>query len=79
MPDHLVQLDDYEVANLRELLIAMTATPSVLNPLANGDWTWQVLYKLPKVEHPPNNSSELMQSLVKSRVKWELEREADSD
>mgnify|MGYP003463968239 CR=1 FL=1 len=62
---HQIQLNDYEVANLRALIEACgygRITNRVeRNPLyvANtGDWIGQVWQKLPDVDYPPNATPE---------------------
>ena len=53
-----VSLDEYEVANLRAMLQAITRIEGPLISLASGDWTWQILDKLPEVSVRPNKTAE---------------------
>lgn len=51
-------LDDYEVANLQRLLLAVAGTTSegerMVREFNNGDWVGQIGFYLPDVDHAPN-------------------------
>lgn len=58
-----VELDGYQVANLRALIEATGYNragndPSPLAFLMTGDWIGEVYWKLPASEHPPNRTPE---------------------
>jgi|SRR5581483_4629662 len=73
---HDIQLDDYEVANLRAAIEAAGYSGQIKcsnccsytsrvprNPLCamhNGDWLGQIYNKLPEVAHKPNVHPEVM-------------------
>ena len=54
---HTIELDDYEVANLKWLL-QLVNDFTKFNPLNSGDWVGQIREKLPMVDHRPNKSIE---------------------
>lgn len=63
---YYIELDSYEISNLRAVLDAAFLAHKSGNPLSvlnNGDWTWQVLNKLPanlptKGSMSPNHTPE---------------------
>lgn len=61
MKPHGIPMDDYEVSNLRAGL-------EVLRKLGldTGDWLGQLLFKLPEVDHKPNE--EVEHQLKRARV-----------
>ncbi len=76
---YVIELDEYEIANLRAALYAtgcgawhlsMKDPPIQSNPLEvlnNGDWVSQIQNKLPKVNVSPNYTSD---ELAESARKW---------
>ena len=59
-PKHIIELDDYEVANLRWLLgLVMGENGVGIGDFAcanTGDWVGQIRWKLPSVSHKPNRT-----------------------
>lgn len=74
MITHIITLDDYEAANLRELLVAVTeySPYNPLAPLHNGDWCWMVRSKLDALgpQHRPNATFTEQWTAVANKVKW---------
>lgn len=65
MKKHVIELDDYEVANLKAALRAIGcgwyqngvtrfASRSPLFAMNTGDWVCQIAHKLPEVDYVPN-------------------------
>ena len=67
---HSISMDDYQVANLSELLSLITTSGHPLNTLASGDWAWEILGTLPKVEHKPNQDKATQLKWVYNRLSW---------
>lgn len=62
-----VELDEYEVANLREGLLFLRAFGG-----DTGDWMGQLLMKLPEVERAPNVSLQEQRRALALRVGWQV-------
>jgi hypothetical protein len=62
-----IELDDYEVANLREGLLLLRDSGG-----DTGDWLGQILYKLPDVEYGPNLSVQEQKRESALRLGWRL-------
>jgi len=68
---HTIVLNDYQVANLRELFKACGYHPhnpgdkrSPLWALQNGDWMGEIMWRLPDVDFAPNQTFEQMRDAV---------------
>lgn len=68
---HVIELSSYEVANLREAILA-TAGPGPLAALDTGDWLYQILHKLPQVDYHPNQQAKDIQANARKRSQNEL-------
>jgi hypothetical protein len=64
-------MDDYQVANLSELLSLITTFGTPLNALASGDWAWEILGALPKVDHRPNQDKATQLKWIYNRLSWD--------
>lgn len=62
-----VELDDYEVANLREGLLFLRSVGG-----DTGDWLGELLMKLPEVERTPNASLQDQRRSLALRVGWQV-------
>lgn len=62
---HTLELDDYEVANLREGLLFLRTVGG-----DTGDWMGQLLMKLPEVERAPNVSLQEQRRALCMCVGW---------
>ena len=60
-----LELDDYEIANLREGLLFLRECGG-----DTGDWMGQILMKLPEVERAPNVSAQEQKRMLALRVGW---------
>jgi len=64
-------MDDYQVANLTELLSLITTGMHPLVGLATGDWAWEILGSLPKVDRQPNADKATQLKRTHDRLSWE--------
>jgi len=70
---YTIELDDYEVANLRAAIEAAGywgGQPAKRNPLYalnTGDWLGQIFWKLPQVDCKPNKTPEYL-----AKAAWEI-------
>ena len=62
-----LELDEYEVANLRDGLLFLRAVGG-----DTGDWMGQILMKLPEVERAPNVSCQEQRRQLAIRVGWRV-------
>lgn len=63
----LIELDEYEIANLREGLIFLRTVGG-----DTGDWLGQILLKLPLVPVPPNKTLQEQKRDLAHRVGWRI-------
>ena len=62
---YTLELDEYEVANLRDGLLFLRKVGG-----DTGDWMGQILMKLPEVERKPNVSTQEQARQLALRVGW---------
>jgi hypothetical protein len=84
---HAIELDDYEVANLRVAIestgfpypkFAAWAPHNPLSVLNNGDWIGTVYMKLPEVGHQPNASPFELAERARQEARWMVEAEREA-
>ena len=64
---HNIELDDYEIANLREALLFLRDVGG-----DTGDWHQQILNKLPEVDYKPNHVAQEQRRALALNVGWRL-------